>query len=80
MSRPLEAATAGGIVRVLSGSSRPSVGLRRRLAMPVLACIPVRSKMVTPVVSLPVPAVVGTAISGLSGPGTGSALPIGAFT
>ncbi len=48
--------------------------------MPVLACIAVRSKMLTPVVSLPVPAVVGIAISGLSGPGTGKALPIGAFT
>ncbi len=40
----------------------------------------VRSKMATPVVSLPVPAVVGIAISGLSGPGTGSARPIGALT
>ena len=36
--------------------------------------------MLTPVVSLPVPAVVGIAMSGLSGPGTGSALPIGALT
>ena len=74
MSSPLEAATSGGMVRVLSGSSRPSVGLRRRLAMPVLACSAVRSKMLTPVVSLPVPAVVGMAISGLSGPGTGMRL------
>src|SRR5688500_20403062 len=38
MSRPLEAATSGGIVRVLSGSSTPSVGFNRRLAMPVFAC------------------------------------------
>jgi hypothetical protein len=80
MSSPLEAATVAGMVRVLSGSSRPSVGFSRRLAMPVFACIPVRSKMLTPVVSLPVPAVVGMAMSGLSGPGTGSALPIGALT
>jgi hypothetical protein len=36
--------------------------------------------MATPVVSLPVPAVVGMAISGLSGPGTGLACPIGALT
>ena len=36
--------------------------------------------MLTPVVSLPVPAVVGTAMSGFSGPGTGRPLPIGAFT
>ena len=34
----------------------------------------------TPVVSLPVPAVVGIAISGFSGPGTGKPLPIGGFT
>ena len=79
-SSPLDAATCGGIVRVFSGSSRPSVGLSRRLAMPVLACNSVRSKMLTPVVSLPVPAVVGMAISGLSGPGTGIALPIGGLT
>ena len=79
-SSPLDAATCGGMVFVFSGSRRPSVGLSRRLAIPVLACISVRSKMLTPVVSLPVPAVVGTAISGFSGPGTGIALPIGAFT
>ena len=48
--------------------------------MPVFACMAVRSKMATPVVSLPVPAVVGTAMSGFTGPGTGSALPMGAFT
>ena len=80
MSRPLDAATCGGMVRVFSGSSMPSVGLSRRLAMPVFACSFVRSKMLTPVVSLPVPAVVGIAISGLSGPGTGRPLPIGGFT
>jgi hypothetical protein len=38
MSRPDDAATAGGIVRVLAGSSRPSVGFNRLLAMPVFAC------------------------------------------
>src|SRR5436190_2081364 len=59
MSRPDDAATEPGIVLVFSGSSRPSVGLRRRFAMPVFACMLVRSKIVTPVVSLPVPAVVG---------------------
>jgi hypothetical protein len=48
--------------------------------MPVLACISVRSKIATPVVSLPVPAVVGIATIGLRGPGTGAPLPIGAFT
>ena len=35
---PLAAATSGGIVRVFSGSRMPNVGLRRRCAMPVLAC------------------------------------------
>ncbi len=80
MSSPLEAATSGGIVRVFSGSSRPMVGFSRRFAMPVFACSFVRSKMLTPVVSLPVPAVVGIAMSGLRGPGTGSPLPIGGLT
>jgi hypothetical protein len=37
MSRPLDAATSGGIVRVFSGSRKPSVGFNRRLEMPVLA-------------------------------------------
>ena len=80
ISSPLDAATCEGIVRVFSGSSSPSVGFRRRLAMPVLACILLKSKMLTPVVSLPVPAVVGIAIKGLSGPGTGRPLPIGGLT
>src|ERR1017187_10343346 len=48
--------------------------------MPVLACILVKSKIDTPVVSLPVPAVVGIAINGFRGPGTGRPLPMGGFT
>ena len=48
--------------------------------MPVFAFISVKSKIATPVVSLPVPAVVGMAISGFRGPGAGSPLPIGALT
>ncbi len=36
--------------------------------------------MATPVVSLPVPDVVGTAISGFTGPGTGKPFPTGALT
>ena len=80
MSSPLEAATWRGMVRVFSGSRMPRVGLSRRLAMPVFACSSVKSKMLTPVVSLPVPAVVGIAINGLSGPGTGKAFPMGALT
>src|ERR1700716_2509589 len=53
----------------------PTMGRSARCAMPVLACISTRSKMATPVVSLPVPAVVGMAISGLSRPGAGSPRP-----
>lgn len=45
-----------------------------------IALSSVRSKMATPVVSLPVPAVVGMAIIGLSGPGTGRPSPIGGLT
>src|SRR5438045_3724895 len=37
------------MVRVLSGSSNPSVGLRRRLAMPVVARRLLRLRMVQPV-------------------------------
>jgi hypothetical protein len=48
--------------------------------MPVFACMRIKSKMATPVVSLPVPAVVGMATSGLTGPGTGSPFPIGGLT
>ena len=48
--------------------------------MPVLVFISTKSNMDTPVVSLPVPEVVGTAIRGLMGPGTGKPRPTGAFT
>jgi hypothetical protein len=79
-SRPEQAATIGGSVRVVSGSTMPSAGRRVRWAIPVLACISSRSKMATPVVSLPVPAVVGTATSGFNAPGTGRPSPIGGLT
>ena len=56
----------------------------RRLQAPVrdagLRVQPLQIEDATPVVSLPVPAVVGIAISGFSGPGTGRPLPIGGFT
>ena len=48
--------------------------------MPVFARVGSWSKMATPVVSEPVPAVVGIAISGRTGPGTGMPRPIGMFT
>ena len=75
-----EAATAAGCERVFSGSISPRAGLKRRWAMPVFARKLALSKMATPVVSLPVPAVVGMAISGFSAPGTGKPFPIGGLT
>jgi hypothetical protein len=52
--------TAEGHVFVLWVSTIPSVGLRARLAMPVLKDLLVISRIAVPVVSDPVPAVVGT--------------------
>ena len=48
--------------------------------MPVLARFETRSKIAVPVVSLPVPAVVGTAIRGCSSLRIGRPLPSGALT
>lgn len=79
-SRPEAALTAAGIVLVLRGSQIPSVGLRFRWATPVFARLDTRSKMAVPVVSLPVPAVVGTAMRGFRGLSTGRPLPSGALT
>ena len=47
-------------VRVFSVSTIPRVGFMARFAMPVLKDIEVISRMAVPVVSAPVPAVVGT--------------------
>lgn len=58
----------------------PSVGLRFRCAIPVLARLATRSKIAVPVVSDPVPAVVGTAIKGFNGLSIGKPFPRGAFT
>lgn len=79
-SRPEEAWTALGMVRVLRGSQIPRVGLSARCATPVLAFLDTRSKMAVPVVSEPVPAVVGTATSGFKGLVIGRPLPRGALT
>lgn len=73
-------ATLGGMVAVLSGSIIPKVGLSLRLAMPVLDLVAVSSKIATPVVSLPVPAVVGIAIRGGTFPGGGIPFPRGGLT
>lgn len=79
-SNPELAFTAAGMVRVLSGSQMPIVGFRLRWAMPVLARLETRSKIAVPVVSEPVPAVVGTATRGFNGLSIGLPLPNGALT
>lgn len=68
------------MVRVFNGSQMPRVGFMLRWAMPVFAFFSTRSKMAVPVVSEPVPAVVGTAIKGLSFDVTGMPFPMGALT
>ena len=79
-SRPDEACTAEGIVRVLRGSQIPKVGLRARCAIPVFTFLATKSNIAVPVVSLPVPAVVGTAIRGRRGLVIGRPRPKGTFT
>jgi hypothetical protein len=68
------------MVLVFSGSHMPIVGLRARCAIPVFALFATRSKIAVPVVSDPVPAVVGTATSGFKGFVIGRPLPRGALT
>src|SRR5262245_41108465 len=77
MSQPAAAVTSGGAVSVLSGSTIPTAGRRRRCETPAFTWWARTWVTATAVVSLPVPAVVGTAINGLSGPGTGRPLPTG---
>ena len=79
-SSPLQATTCAGRVSVQSGSTSASVGRSAGEAMPVFASIDSRSKMAMPVTSLPVPEVVGQAMCGASGPGTGVPAPTGALT
>ena len=54
--------TAVGQVSVFSVSTIPRTGFIERLAMPVLKFLEVISKIAVPVVSDPVPAVVGTIV------------------
>ena len=49
-----------GQLSVFAVSTTPNTGLRARLAIPVLKAREVTSKIAAPVVSEPVPAVVGT--------------------
>lgn len=71
--------TLRGHVAVLCESTMPSSGLSAREAMPVLNRSEGMSTMAEPVVSEPVPAVVGIAMSGRSVPRTGRPLPTGAL-
>jgi hypothetical protein len=59
-SNPALICTCVGQVSVFSASTIPSIGFRARLAMPVLKFLDVMSTIAAPVVSEPVPAVVGT--------------------
>lgn len=54
--------TAVGHDSVLNVSTIPRVGFKARLAIPVLKDLDVISRIAVPVVSEPVPAVVGTTI------------------
>ena len=64
---PAAAVTSGGWVRVSRGSTTASVGRSRGWLMPVFTCSDSTSSTQIVVLSLPVPVVVGTATSGLSG-------------
>ena len=77
MSMPADAVTSGGRLSVSSGSITARVGRSRQWLMPVLTFIDRMSSTHIAVDSEPVPAVVGTATSGLSWPGGVFALPIG---
>ena len=79
-SKPVDATTFAGSVRVTSGSTSAIVGISRREMMPVFALIDVSVKIEMPVVSDPVPDVVGHAMCGFTGPGTRWPAPIGALT
>lgn len=63
----------------LSRTTTPRTGFNARLAIPVLNALEVISKIAVPVVSEPVPAVVGTAMSGLRVCLIGSPFPTGAL-
>ncbi len=64
---PLDAVTPGGSDRVVSGSTIARRGSRLRCAMAVLTWSPSTLMTQVEVASAPVPAVVGSAMSGFSG-------------
>ena len=67
---PAWAVTTGGAPTVSSGSQIACRGIRWRLATPIFMSVPGSVTTATGVASEPVPAVVGSAMSGISGPGT----------
>lgn len=69
-SAPAMAESEGGQVRVRSGSHIATCGMRCGLEMPTFMTRSVSDRTATGVTSEPVPAVVGTAINGSTGPGT----------
>jgi len=77
MSAPAAAVTSGGALKVLSGSTTPSAGRSSRCDTPAFTFWSITCVTATAVVSLPVPEVVGTAMSGRTGPGTATPLPTG---
>jgi hypothetical protein len=80
MSMPAEAVTSGGSVSDTSGSITASVGRSRQWPKPVLTLSDSTSRTHIAVLSEPVPAVVGTAIRGLSWRWGARPRPIGLLT
>ncbi len=77
---PDAAVTIAGWVIVSSGSTTARVGRSRGWLIPVFTCWARTSSTQMVVLSLPVPVVVGTATSGLSGRVGARPLPTGALT
>ena len=77
---PDAAVTPGGWVSVRSGSITARVGRSRAWLMPVFTRAEITSITQIVVLSEPVPVVVGTATSGLSGSDGACPLPTGALT
>ncbi len=80
MSMPALAVTSGGKETVTVGSTTASTGRSDGWLMPVLTRRPRMSSTHTGVLSEPVPAVVGTATSGLGGRTGGRPWPTGRLT
>ena len=76
---PLAAVIDAGRPSVSSGSQSAIFGRRNGCAIPVLTLSLGRSRTATAVTSEPVPDVVGTATTGISGPGGTRAPPSGAL-